>query len=75
MYPYPAGSSYILQLLPPDALEGGYDGLVARLAQAEFRERLQLYLEGRTPARRAAFQSVADRLGAMSASPVSAIPA
>ena len=30
MYPYPAGSSYILQLLPTDALEGGYDGLVAR---------------------------------------------
>jgi N-acyl-D-amino-acid deacylase len=51
MYPYPAGSSYILQLLPTDALEGGYDGLVARLSQADFRERLQLYLEGKSPAK------------------------
>ena len=33
MYPYPAGSSYILQLLPTAALEGGYDGLVVRLAR------------------------------------------
>ena len=47
MYPYPAGSSYILQLLPTDALEGGYDGLVTRLSQADFRERLKLYLEGK----------------------------
>jgi len=39
MYPYPAGSSYILQLLPTDALEGGYDGLVTRLSQADFRQR------------------------------------
>ncbi|HET7085850.1 MAG TPA: D-aminoacylase [Rhizomicrobium sp.] len=49
MYPYPAGSSYILQLLPPDALDGGYDGLAARLAQPDFRQHLQLYLEGKTP--------------------------
>ncbi|HYJ36873.1 MAG TPA: D-aminoacylase [Rhizomicrobium sp.] len=49
MYPYPAGSSYILQLLPTDALEGGYDGLVTRLSQADFRQRLNLYLEGKTP--------------------------
>ncbi|HEX4637018.1 MAG TPA: D-aminoacylase [Rhizomicrobium sp.] len=47
MYPYPAGSSYILQLLPPDALEGGFDVLLARLSQPEFRERLRLYLEGK----------------------------
>jgi len=46
MYPYPAGSSYILQLLPPNALEGGYDGLVARLSQAPFLEKLRLYLDG-----------------------------
>ncbi|HEY8253174.1 MAG TPA: D-aminoacylase [Rhizomicrobium sp.] len=51
MYPYPAGSSYILQLLPTAALEGGYDGLVTRLAQADFREHLRLYLEGKTPAK------------------------
>ena len=31
MYPYPAGSSYMLQLLPPAALEGGIDALRARL--------------------------------------------
>ncbi len=47
MYPYPAGSSYILQLLPPDALEGGFDVLITRLSQVEFRERLKLYLEGK----------------------------
>jgi len=47
MYPYPAGSSYILQLLPPNALEGGYDGLVARLSQSAFRESLRLYLDGK----------------------------
>lgn len=47
MYPYPAGSSYILQLLPTDALEGGFDALVARLSQPAFRERLSLYLEGK----------------------------
>jgi N-acyl-D-amino-acid deacylase len=49
MYPYPAGSSYILQLLPGDALEGGIDTLIARLALADFRERLRLYLEGKNP--------------------------
>jgi N-acyl-D-amino-acid deacylase len=47
MYPYPAGSSYILQLLPTDALEGGFDALVARLSQTDFREQLHLYLEGK----------------------------
>ena len=31
MYPYSAGSSTILQLLPPDAQAGGYDALLARL--------------------------------------------
>jgi N-acyl-D-amino-acid deacylase len=32
MYPYPAGSSTILQLLPPSAQEGGFTALLARLA-------------------------------------------
>ncbi len=32
MYPYPAGSSTILQLLPPSALSGGVEALLARLA-------------------------------------------
>lgn len=31
MYPYPAGSSTILQLLPPSALDGGFAALAARL--------------------------------------------
>jgi N-acyl-D-aspartate/D-glutamate deacylase len=32
MYPYPAGSTWLLQLLPPAAMDGGLDGLKARLA-------------------------------------------
>ncbi|HYG89182.1 MAG TPA: D-aminoacylase [Azospirillum sp.] len=32
MYPYPAGSSTILQLLPPSALSGGVGALLARMA-------------------------------------------
>lgn len=32
MYPYPAGSTWMLQLLPPAAMDGGLDGLRARLA-------------------------------------------
>ncbi|AWK90058.1 N-acyl-D-amino-acid deacylase family protein [Azospirillum thermophilum] len=35
MYPYPAGSSTILQLLPPSALAGGVDVLLARIAHEE----------------------------------------
>ena len=31
MYPYPAGSSYVLQLLPPEAQEGGLHALLAQL--------------------------------------------
>ena len=31
MYPYPAGSTTILQMLPPSAQSGGIDALVARL--------------------------------------------
>ena len=31
MYPYPAGSSYVLQLLPPEAQEGGLEALRAQL--------------------------------------------
>lgn len=32
MYPYPAGSSTILQLLPPSALSGGVEALLDRIA-------------------------------------------
>ena len=35
MYPYPAGSSYILQLLPPEAQEGGLPALLAQLRDPE----------------------------------------
>ncbi len=35
MYPYPAGSSTILQLLPPSALAGGVEALLARMADAD----------------------------------------
>ena len=50
MYPYPAGSSYMLQLLPPEALEGGVDVLIARLAQADFCDQLRRAVEGADPA-------------------------
>jgi N-acyl-D-amino-acid deacylase len=45
MYPYPAGSSYMLQLLPPETLEGGVDVLIEKLAQAGFREQLRRAVE------------------------------
>src|SRR6218665_397297 len=32
MYPYPAGSTWMLQLLPPAVMDGGLEGLKARLA-------------------------------------------
>lgn len=32
MYPYPAGSTWMLQLLPPAVMDGGLEGLRARLA-------------------------------------------
>ncbi|WP_274631112.1 N-acyl-D-amino-acid deacylase family protein [Arvimicrobium flavum] len=38
MYPYTAGSSTILQLLPPSAQEGGIDAIVDRLSEPESRE-------------------------------------
>ena len=45
MYPYPAGSSYILQLLPPEALEGGLDALRTRLADPAESARLRRWVE------------------------------
>lgn len=35
MYPYPAGSTWILQLLPPAVMDGGLEGLRRRLADPE----------------------------------------
>jgi N-acyl-D-amino-acid deacylase len=45
MYPYTAGSSYVLQLLPPEALEGGLEGLLAQLRNPEGREALRRMVE------------------------------
>lgn len=45
MYPYPAGSTYLLQLLPPAALEGGHQALVGRLADPARREELRRWVE------------------------------
>jgi len=45
MYPYLAGSSYALQLLPPSASVGGIDALKAKLRSPEYRARLKIRLE------------------------------
>lgn len=45
MYPYPAGSTYLLQLLPPEALAGGHGALAARLADPDYRAGLRRWVE------------------------------
>jgi N-acyl-D-amino-acid deacylase len=45
MYPYPAGSSYVLQLLPPAAQEGGLAALRARLDDPVARAELRRWVE------------------------------
>ena len=45
MYPYPAGSSYILQLLPPEAQAGGHEALLARLRDPGTRAALRRWVE------------------------------
>lgn len=45
MYPYPAGSSYMLQLLPPSAQEGGLPALLARLRDPAERAALRQWVE------------------------------
>jgi N-acyl-D-amino-acid deacylase len=45
MYPYLAGSSYILQLLPPEAQEGGLSALMTRLADEGTCESLRRWVE------------------------------
>lgn len=47
MYPYLAGSSYALQLLPPSALAGGIEGLKAKFRSRESRGWLKSRLETR----------------------------
>ena len=49
MYPYPAGSSYVLQLLPPEALEGGLEALLAQLRDPARREALRALVEEGSP--------------------------
>src|SRR5947209_3091380 len=49
MYPYPAGSSYVLQLLPPEAQEGGLEALVTQLRHPEGREALRRAVEEGNP--------------------------
>jgi N-acyl-D-amino-acid deacylase len=50
MYPYPAGSTYLLQLLPPAALEGGLDQLKQRLRDPEVGPVLRHWVENGGPA-------------------------
>lgn len=46
MYPYLAGSSTILQLLPPSAMAGGLNELLRKLEDPEYREELRELTEG-----------------------------
>jgi N-acyl-D-aspartate/D-glutamate deacylase len=48
-YPYSAGSTYLSQLLPPWALEGGVEAMVARLRSPETRARIRAEMEGGVP--------------------------
>ncbi|MGO4335804.1 amidohydrolase family protein [Labrys sp. KB_33_2] len=50
MYPYPAGSTWLLQLLPPAAMDGGLDGLKARLRDPEMLATLRDWVEHGGPA-------------------------
>jgi N-acyl-D-aspartate/D-glutamate deacylase len=50
MYPYPAGSTYLLQLLPPAALEGGLDKLRQRLRDPETGPVIRGWVENGGPA-------------------------
>ncbi|MCG7394169.1 D-aminoacylase [Microvirga sp. ACRRW] len=50
MYPYPAGSTYLLQLLPPASLEGGLDQLKKRLRDPEIGPVLRRWVENGGPA-------------------------
>ena len=49
MYPYTAGSSYVLQLLPPEAQEGGLPALLAQLRDQGGREALRKAVEESSP--------------------------
>lgn len=49
MYPYTAGSSTILQILPPDALAGGVETAISLLADPVTRANLRAKVEGHVP--------------------------
>jgi N-acyl-D-amino-acid deacylase len=49
MYPYTAGSSTILQLLPPSAQEGGIDAVIARLNDPAERAALKDIIDEKRP--------------------------
>ncbi len=49
MYPYPAGSSTMLQLLPPEAQEDGLDALLTRLRDPAGRAALRQAVEEGSP--------------------------
>jgi len=59
MYPYLAGSSYILQLLPPESLEGGVPALIEKLADPNTRESLREAVEQTGPGPHTAKSKVA----------------
>ena len=48
-YPYTAGSTYLSQLLPAWALEGGVEAMIARLRSPETRGRIRTEMEGGSP--------------------------
>jgi len=48
-YPYTAGSTYLSQLLPPWALEGGVEAMVARLRLSNTRARIHAEMEAGLP--------------------------
>lgn len=59
MYPYPAGSSYMLQLVPPDVQEGGLDALLVQLRDPQRREALRHAVEELSPDPHAAQAKIA----------------
>ncbi len=71
MYPYPAGSTYLLQLLPPEAMAGGQAALLARLDDPAHCAALRRWVEegGDDPHRQSKVSLIAGRT---SASPRSA---
>ena len=48
-YPYNAGSTYLSQLLPAWALEGGIEAMISRLRSSETRARIRTEMEAELP--------------------------